>query len=290
MRVVASYAVPVDDLLDQPRSRRPRGPPPEYRPVGFGDGRPPLLDPSVPFAVHTADGDAVPVSDGDRDRRRRSGLDDPDLADYVILDFDGFDWSEEDEPLVGSPARPVPPDRRPPQLAPGPDRARGDAARRSEPGSGRCSRASSRCRGATSRARTSRRELTPSEPDDDLRLQGARHPLRRAGRRRRAAEHGRGPTRSRSTTPTAGARSRGVLPGAARRRGSTARRSDRVRTPWSRASVSAVSRRTCPRWRRPTAFGTSVLKTLGMMKFGLSSSSLTDERDRLGGAQQHLDR
>ena len=39
-----------------------------------------------------------------------------------------------------------------------------------------------------------------------------------------------------------------------------------------------------------TAFGTSGWKTLGMMKLGLSSSSLHHVGDRLGGAQQHVDR
>ena len=53
MRVVPSYAVPVADLRVDLEAA-PDGPPPEYKPVGFGDG-PPLLDPSVPFAVHTAE-------------------------------------------------------------------------------------------------------------------------------------------------------------------------------------------------------------------------------------------
>jgi uncharacterized protein (DUF427 family) len=99
MRIVASYAVPVDDLLISPESA-PAGPPPEYRPVGFGTDSPPLLDPSVPFAVHTAEGTPLRISDGDLtgDGFR---LDDPDLADYVILDFDAFDWFEEDEPIMG---------------------------------------------------------------------------------------------------------------------------------------------------------------------------------------------
>ena len=43
-------------------------PVPDYEPVGFGDG-PPILDPSVPFRVHTADGEPV---DG-RERSTASG-------------------------------------------------------------------------------------------------------------------------------------------------------------------------------------------------------------------------
>jgi uncharacterized protein (DUF427 family) len=99
MRVVASYAVPVADLR-VPLEPGPPGPAPEHRPVGFGEGGPPLLDPSVPFAVHTADGDPVVVRAGDltgEGFRPR----DPDLHDHVVLDFDDFDWWEENEPVVG---------------------------------------------------------------------------------------------------------------------------------------------------------------------------------------------
>jgi uncharacterized protein (DUF427 family) len=99
MRVVASYAVPVDDLLVSPEAA-PVEPTPEYRPVEFGSDGPPLLDPSVPFAVHTADGTPLSIADGDR-TGAAFRLDDPDLAGYVILDFDGFEWFEEDEPIVG---------------------------------------------------------------------------------------------------------------------------------------------------------------------------------------------
>ena len=101
MRVVPSYAVPVADLhVDLEPAEA--GPEPEYRSVGFGDG-PPLLDPSVPFAVHTAAGEPVRVRVGDRtgDGFRPTGL-----PDHVILDFEHFDWWEEDEPLVGHPRDP----------------------------------------------------------------------------------------------------------------------------------------------------------------------------------------
>ena len=101
MRVVPSYAVPVADLhvaLEPAEA----GPPPAYREIGFGDG-PPLLDPSVPFAVHTAEGEAVRVVAGDHagDGFRPSAL-----PDHVVLDFDPFDWWEEDEPLLGHPRDP----------------------------------------------------------------------------------------------------------------------------------------------------------------------------------------
>ena len=81
-------------------------PAPEYRSVGFGADHGGLLDPSVPFAVHTAEGEQLTV----RTKGRREGagfrLHDPDLGGYVELDFDAFDWWEEDEPIVGHPRDP----------------------------------------------------------------------------------------------------------------------------------------------------------------------------------------
>jgi uncharacterized protein (DUF427 family) len=103
-RVVPSYAVPIADLLVT-LEPAPPGPEPEFRPVGFGEGGPPLLDPSVPFDVHTAEGEPVQLQVGGL-----SGagfrFTDPDLAEHVCLDFDQFDWWEEDEPIVGHPRDP----------------------------------------------------------------------------------------------------------------------------------------------------------------------------------------
>lgn len=104
MRIVPSYALPVGDL-HVPLEPGPDDPPPEYRPIGFGDDGPPVLDPSVPFGVHTADGDPVRLAAGARagDGFRFT---DPELADLVCLDFDQFEWWEEDEPIVGHPRDP----------------------------------------------------------------------------------------------------------------------------------------------------------------------------------------
>jgi uncharacterized protein (DUF427 family) len=107
-RVVPSWAVPIDDVLA------------ELVPVGaavraaddIGHSLPavsdrPVLDPSVPFAAHTADGEAVDLAVGSH-RVEQAGLrlTDPDLADYVVLDFAKFDWWEEDEPNIGHPRDP----------------------------------------------------------------------------------------------------------------------------------------------------------------------------------------
>lgn len=100
-RVVASYAIPESDITAV-LTRAPAGPEPEYRPVGFGADGPPLLDPSVPFAVHTATGEPLTVAAGDVSREGSAfRLGDPDLAGLVVLDFDAFDWWEEDEPIIG---------------------------------------------------------------------------------------------------------------------------------------------------------------------------------------------
>jgi uncharacterized protein (DUF427 family) len=62
----------------------------------------PVYDPSVPFAVHTADGEPVKVAGTDGFRPA-----DPELAGYVVLDFGAFDaWYEEDERNLGHPRDP----------------------------------------------------------------------------------------------------------------------------------------------------------------------------------------
>ena len=99
-RIVPSYAVPEADLLAtlEPATNEARA---DHEGVRFGDG-PAVLDPSVPFAVHTADGQPMSVRTGSGLREGSAfRLGDPDLPGYVILDFGAFDWREEDEPIVG---------------------------------------------------------------------------------------------------------------------------------------------------------------------------------------------
>jgi uncharacterized protein (DUF427 family) len=67
----------------------------------------PLLDPSVPFAVHTCAGTVFDVVAGDETAGRSAFRpDDTDLADYVVLEFDAFEWREEDESIVSHPHDP----------------------------------------------------------------------------------------------------------------------------------------------------------------------------------------
>jgi uncharacterized protein (DUF427 family) len=97
-RIVPGYAVPTAALLAQ------------LVPAGAASGSEggrPLLDPGVPFTEHSCDGTAFDVIAGEETGAAAAFRpDDPDLAEYVILDFTTFDWREEDEPIVAHPHDP----------------------------------------------------------------------------------------------------------------------------------------------------------------------------------------
>ncbi len=109
-RVVPTYAVPLEDVRadvttadEAPEGERPAGVPI----MGSTDIRM-VLDPSIPFAVHTAEGEPLrlaapgggPTAAAFRPR-------DGELAGHVLLDFAGFDaWYEEDERNYGHPRDP----------------------------------------------------------------------------------------------------------------------------------------------------------------------------------------
>lgn len=105
-RVVASYAVPETDVSARLVEANPVSAVSGF--TKFGDHSPPVYDPRVPFAVHTAVGQPLTVRTG-RHLREGAGfrLKDPALAGYVVLDFAAFDWWEEDEPIVGHPRDPL---------------------------------------------------------------------------------------------------------------------------------------------------------------------------------------
>jgi uncharacterized protein (DUF427 family) len=101
-RIIPAYAVPPDDvrgeLVRAPSTDASAGP------HGFrlADGQT-VLDPSVPFAVHSTDGEPLSLRAAGQ---TRDGVAfrpaDPDLDGLVLLDCAGFDaWFEEDEPVVG---------------------------------------------------------------------------------------------------------------------------------------------------------------------------------------------
>jgi len=107
-RIVPSYAVPVDDVdgeLIASASRADAAA--EAIVVPQLAGRP-VYDPSVPFAVHTAEGQPLDLKAdaGAREGAAFRPADDA-LSGYVIVDFDAFDaWYEEDELNVGHPRDP----------------------------------------------------------------------------------------------------------------------------------------------------------------------------------------
>lgn len=104
-RVVPAYAVPAEDVRGDLVAAA--GGVQEERPVRIGDGRP-VLDPGTAFAAHSADGEPLTLRTPAGDLEGAAfRLTDPDLAGYVVLDFDAFDgWVEEDEAIVGHPHDP----------------------------------------------------------------------------------------------------------------------------------------------------------------------------------------
>jgi uncharacterized protein (DUF427 family) len=109
-RIVPSYAVPAEDVRGE---LVPAGP--TAGDVG-GDVGVALadvtalrvLDPRVPFTVHSASGDELDLRAAGQVRPRAGFRPaDPDLAGLVILDFGAFDaWYEEDELNVAHPRDP----------------------------------------------------------------------------------------------------------------------------------------------------------------------------------------
>jgi uncharacterized protein (DUF427 family) len=109
-RVVPSYAVPAEDMRGElvpagPAAAAPGG----DVGVALADVTAlRVLDPRVPFTVHSSDGEMVDVRAAGQ-HRPGAGFRpaDPDLAGLVILDFGAFDaWYEEDEQNVGHPRDP----------------------------------------------------------------------------------------------------------------------------------------------------------------------------------------
>jgi uncharacterized protein (DUF427 family) len=95
-RISPMYAVPKADLK---ADLKPEGP--------VEPGGPPFLHPGIPFAVHSTDGESLSVAAGGETREGAAfSVADSDLGAYLVLDFDAFDWLEEDEPARGHPRDP----------------------------------------------------------------------------------------------------------------------------------------------------------------------------------------
>lgn len=99
-RIVPSYAVPDSDVTADLVPAQVTDA--DEHPVRIGADGPPVLDPRTSFAVHSCDGDPLTLqAEGVALVGAAFRPADPDLAGYVVLDFDAFDqWLEEDEPIV----------------------------------------------------------------------------------------------------------------------------------------------------------------------------------------------
>ena len=106
-RVVPSYAVPAADISAELVTISTASiaddsvglPLPEV-------SRRPVLDPSIPFEVHSTAGEVLRLRVGDASAAAFRPAD-PDFAGRVVVDFDGVDaWYEEDERVVSHPRDP----------------------------------------------------------------------------------------------------------------------------------------------------------------------------------------
>jgi uncharacterized protein (DUF427 family) len=109
-RIVPSYAVPAEDVRGELAPAGPAGAAPgEDVGVALPDVTAlAVLDPRIPFSVHSTDGEVTDVIAAGQ-QRPGAGFRpaDKDLAGMVILDFGAFDaWYEEDELNVGHPRDP----------------------------------------------------------------------------------------------------------------------------------------------------------------------------------------
>jgi uncharacterized protein (DUF427 family) len=108
-RVVPSYAVPVDDVDAELVEATDDGSEAQEPAIGaprLGDRV--VLDPSVPFSVHTAAGRPLTIrARGGEAEAAAFRPSDPALEGFVVLDFAAFDaWYEEDERNFGHPRDP----------------------------------------------------------------------------------------------------------------------------------------------------------------------------------------
>jgi uncharacterized protein (DUF427 family) len=105
-RVVPTYAVAVADLQAELVPSPPIDRAQTIPLVTLAAGGPPVIE-SADFGLHTTDGEDLTVRAGGAERAGAAFRPaDPELAGYVILDFDAFDWLEEDEPIRGHPRDP----------------------------------------------------------------------------------------------------------------------------------------------------------------------------------------
>ena len=106
-RLLPAYAVPLADVRGELVPAADGSPEPGSHGFRLPNGQV-VLDPSVPFAVHSADGEALDLSAAGRNLPGAAFRPaDPDLRQLVLLDTAAFDvWLDEDEPVVDHPRDP----------------------------------------------------------------------------------------------------------------------------------------------------------------------------------------
>lgn len=102
-RILPAYAVPLEHVAGELEPAPEAAAPAEQHGFPYNGHR--ILDPSVPFAVHTTAGEPLSLRAAGQVRHGVAFRPaDPDLHGLVLLDFDGLDrWYEEDDRIVGHP-------------------------------------------------------------------------------------------------------------------------------------------------------------------------------------------
>lgn len=99
-RVTPAYAVPVEDVEGVvEHAGAPRA-------LTHGESSRPVLDPSVPFDAHTVLGEALRIHTTAGVPVDAFRIEDPQLEGFVVVDFDGLDWFEEETPQLAHPRDP----------------------------------------------------------------------------------------------------------------------------------------------------------------------------------------
>ena len=107
-RITPIFAVPEQELLAELAPPTLPAAPVREHPVAIRqDAAPTSLDPGTAFGKHTCAGEEFDVVTSAATAPRAAFRpEDPDLAGYVVLDFDACNWLEDDEEIIGHPRDP----------------------------------------------------------------------------------------------------------------------------------------------------------------------------------------
>jgi uncharacterized protein (DUF427 family) len=106
-RITPVFAVPVNELRAELVAPSLPSPAVEEYAATIRQDIQPGFDPRTSFHKHTAPGEELDVvTPGATAPRAAFRPDDPDLAGYVVLEFDSFEWLEDDEEIIGHPRDP----------------------------------------------------------------------------------------------------------------------------------------------------------------------------------------